>query len=124
MVSVVYGLKCSTNVKEKQNMLNICKTNGEILRSFKSDDAFNHLSAGELLEDHLDVDTTHWSFVIFPPERVASLYFKLQQKPVLASLKEAYEQQLGVIEICKGYYRNPIWMPLTLGLDIRKLKKN
>ena len=110
--------------KEQQTMLHICKTNGEIIRSFKNDDAFNHLSAGELLEDHPDVDTTHWSFVIFPAERVPNLYFNLKQKPVPASLKEAYEQQLGVIEMCKGDYRNPIWMPLTFGLDIGKLKKD
>jgi hypothetical protein len=47
----------------------------------------------------------------------------LEQKPVPAPLKEAYEQQLGVIEICKGDYANPTWVPITLGLDIGKLKK-
>lgn len=86
----------------RENALHICKTNGEIIRSFKNDDAFNHLSAGELLEDHPEVDTIHWGFVIFPPERVPNLYFKLKLKSVSAPLKEAYEQQLGVIEICKG----------------------
>jgi hypothetical protein len=107
----------------RETMLHICKPNGKIIRSFKNDDAFNHLSAGELLEDHPDVDTTHWSFVIFPAERVPNLYFNLKQKPVPAPLKEAYEQQLGVIEICKGDYENPIWAPLVPGLDIGKLKR-
>ena len=32
-------------------MINICKQNGKLIKSFKNDDAFNHLSTGELLED-------------------------------------------------------------------------
>ena len=105
-------------------MLHICKPNGDIIKSFKNDGVFNHLSAGELLEDHPEVDTTQWSFIIFPPKKVPILYFKLKQKPVPDLLKEAYGQQVGVIEICKGDYENPTWVPLTLGLDIGKLKKD
>lgn len=105
-------------------MINICKPNGKLIKSFKDDDAFNHLSAGELLEYHPEVGATQWGFVIFPPEKVPDLYFNLKQKPVPTPLKEAYEQQLGVIEICKGDYANPTWVPVTLGLNIGKLKKD
>ena len=105
-------------------MINICKPNGNLIKSFKNDDAFNHLSGGELLEDHPEIDATHWGFVVFPPKKVPNLYLNLKQKPVPTPLKEAYEQQLGVIEICKGDYENPTWIPLTLGLDIGKLKKD
>lgn len=105
-------------------MINICKPNGSLIKSFKNDDAFNHLSGGELLEDHPEIGATQWGFVVFPPEKVPDLYFNLKQKPVPTPIKEAYEQQLGVIEICKGDYANPIWVPITLGLDIGKLKKD
>lgn len=105
-------------------MINICKPNGNLIKSFKNDDAFNHLSAGELLEDHHEIDATHWGFVVFPPKKVPNLYLNLKQKPVPTPLKEAYEQQLGVIEICKGDYTNPTWVPMTLDLDIGKLKKD
>jgi len=105
-------------------MINICKPNGKLAKSFKSDDAFNHLSAGELLEDHPEIGVTQWGFVVFPPEKVLNLYLNLQQKTIPAPLKEAYEQQLGVIEICKGDYENPIWVPVTHRLDIGKLKKD
>ena len=44
-------------------MLNICKPNGKLIKSFKNDDAFNHLSAVELLEDHPEVDTTYWAVI-------------------------------------------------------------
>lgn len=105
-------------------MINICKPNGKPIKSFKNDDEFNHISAGELLEVHPEVDTTHWGFVVFPPESVHNLYFNLKQKPVPAPLKEAYEQQLGVIEVCKGDYANPTYVPIISGLDIGKLKKD
>jgi hypothetical protein len=105
-------------------MINICKPNIKLIKSFKNDDAFNHLSAGELLEDHPEVDTTHWGFVIFLPKAVPDLYFKLKQQPVPAPLKEAYEQQLGVVEVCNGDYTNPIYVPITPSLDIGKLKKD
>lgn len=105
-------------------MINICKLNGKLIKSFKSDDVFKHLSGGELLEDHPEIGATQWGFVVFPPESVPNLYFKLKQKPIPAPLKEAYEQQLGVIEVCKGDYANPTWVPVTLDLDIGKLKKD
>jgi hypothetical protein len=104
-------------------MINICKPNGKPIKSFKNDDAFNHLSAGELLEDHPEIGATHWGFVVFPPEMVPNLYLNLKQKPVPAPLKEAYEQQLGVIEVCSGDYANPTYVPITPSLDIGKLKK-
>ena len=105
-------------------MINIFKPNGKLIKSFKNDDAFNHLSAGELLEDHPEVDATHWGFVIFPPKTLRDLYFNLKQKPVPAPLKESYEQELGVIEVCRGDYANPTWVSVTPGLDIGKLKKD
>jgi hypothetical protein len=105
-------------------MINICKSNGKLIKSFKNEDVFNHLTAGELLEDHLEIGATHWGFVVFLPESVPNLYLNLKQKPVPTPLKEAYEQQLGVIEICKGDYANPTWVPVTHGLDIGKLKKD
>ena len=105
-------------------MINIFKPNGKLIKSFKNDDAFNHLSAGELLEDHPEVDATHWGFVIFPPKTVRDLCFNLKQQPVPAPLKESYEQELGVIEVCRGDYANPTWVSVTPGLDIGKLKKD
>jgi hypothetical protein len=105
-------------------MINICKPNGKLAKSFKNDDSFNHLSGGELLKDHHEIGATQWGFVVFPPKKVPDLYLNLKQKPIPARLKEAYEQQLGVIEICKGDYANPTWVPITFDLDIGQLKKD
>gem|GEM_PF-3549316 len=60
-------------------MINIYKPGGNLLKSFKNNDAFNHISAGELLEDHPEIGTTNWGFVIFLPESVSNLYFNLKQ---------------------------------------------
>lgn len=106
-------------------MTQIFSPYGKRVRSWDDDGAFfNHISAGELLEDHPEIDATHWIFVVFPPEMVPDLCLNLKQKPVPRPLKEAYEQHLGVIEICKGNYWNPVWIPLELGLDPGRLKKD
>ena len=68
-------------------MINICKPNGNLIKSFKNDDAFNHLSGGELLEDHPEIGATQWGFVVFPPKKVPNLYLNLKQKPVPTPLK-------------------------------------
>ena len=77
-----------------------------------------------LIADHPEIGATQWGFVVFPPERVPDLYLNLKQKPVPTALWQAYEQKLGVIEIYKGDYANPTWVPVTLGLNIGKLKKD
>jgi hypothetical protein len=97
--------------------------NRKPIRSFQSDEIFNHISADELLEDHPEVDKAHWNFIIFPPEDVAHLFFKLKKASVTAPIRQAYVHQLGIIEICKGDYADPTWVLLTCGLDIGKLKK-
>jgi hypothetical protein len=105
-------------------MIHICKPNGKVLRSFESDEVFNHVTGGELLEDYPDVDQAHWGFVIFPPEDVAHLFFKLKKESITLAIRQAYAGQLGIIEICTGDYANPTWMPLTPGVDVGKLKKD
>jgi len=105
-------------------MTQIFSPNGKLVRSWDDEgDFFNHISAGELLEGHLDVDARHWSFVLFPPEQVRHLCLNLKQ-PVPSALKEACEQQLGAIEACEGDCANPTWIPLRPSLDVGRLKKD
>jgi hypothetical protein len=110
--------------RRNEKMIHICKPHGKAIRSFESDDIFNHLSAGELLEDHPDVDKTHWGFVIFPPEDVPHLFFKLKKESITPMIRQAYAGQLGIIEICTGDYANPTWVPLTPGVDVGNFKKD
>jgi hypothetical protein len=105
-------------------MIQIFEPNGKIIKEICNDNFFNLISGRELLEDHPEIDATHWRFVVFPPEIVTELYARLKKEWLADSLEEAYEQHLGVIEICKGDYEKPTWIPLTGNIDIGKLKKD
>jgi len=105
-------------------MTQIFSPNGKLVRSWDNDvDFFNHISAGELLEGHPDIDARQWGFVIFPPEQVRHLCLNLKG-PVSGALKEAWEQQLGAIEVCEGDCATPTWVPVEPGLDVGRLKKD
>lgn len=108
-------------------MIDIFDVQGKKIKSiFNPDEYFNFVSAGELLEDHLESANTNikWSFVVFPPQSVHELYFKLKQEHLTPSIKDAFKQELGIIEVCKGDYLNPTWVPIIPGLDIGELKKD
>ncbi|MEI8295228.1 MAG: hypothetical protein WCG04_01740 [Alphaproteobacteria bacterium] len=78
-------------------MITIYNLQGRKLKSIPNDDEFfNHISAGELLEDHTEVEQTHrWSFMVFSSE----------------------------IEICEGEFANPRLVAITPDLNIGALKK-
>ncbi|MEI8296248.1 MAG: hypothetical protein WCG04_06995 [Alphaproteobacteria bacterium] len=86
-------------------MITICKPNGEKLKTIPNslssgldrDEFFKYVSAGELLEDHLELDEqNNWSFTIFP----------------------------GAIRICTGDPVNPTWVNLTPDINVGKFKKD
>lgn len=107
-------------------MIVISNSQGKELKSIPNQDIyFDHVSAGELLEDHPEFDKKNpkWSFIIFSPKRVPELYFKMKQEHVVSPIKEAFRHELGLIEICKGDYEKPTWITLTADLDVGKLKK-
>ena len=106
-------------------MIEIYNLKGKKLKSIPNDEFFNHVSAGELLADHPEYNEsrTDWSFVIFPPKWVHSLYSKLKKECVSPPIQAAYDQQLGLIEICQGDYANPMWIHMLPGLNIGLVKK-
>ena len=106
-------------------MIEIYNLKGEKLKSIPNDEFFNHVTAGELLTDHPEYDETRtdWSFVIFPHKWVDSLYSKLKKERVTPSIQAAYDQQLGLIEICQGDYANPMYIHMLPGLNVGLIKK-
>lgn len=106
-------------------MLEIYNLKGEKLKSIPNDEFFDYISAGELLEDHPEFDKTNtqWGFVIFPPKWVHNLYLKLKKEYLTPAIQAAYEQNLGLIEICQGDYAKPIWIHMIPGLNVGLIKK-
>ena len=91
------------------------------------DQAFDFISGmdGEVEEGslfYLPLKTgNNWSFVTYPPERVNRLsQFDPMTEP---SLRQAYDEQLGLLELCSGDYANPRYIALTPDVDVQELKK-
>lgn len=96
----------------------ILRSNGEKAQAAPDTPFFNQTC----FEDDPEIGPTQWSFVIFSPKQVVDLFFKLNRGSLTAPIRQAYEQELGIIEICKGDYANPTWVPLTPGLDVEKIR--
>lgn len=63
----------------------------------------------------------NWSFTVYPPKRVAALY--AHSKDPSEALREAFEENLPLIEICTGDYKQPLCITLTPNVDMDYLKR-
>ena len=63
----------------------------------------------------------NWSFTVYPANQVGTL-LALHKKPPEA-VEQAYEENLPLIEICTGDYKNPLYIVLTPNVDMGYLKK-
>ncbi len=76
---------------------------------------------GKLFESYLQFEGRSWSFVTYPPDRVVALY---KFAPAIdPDLQEAYDNQLSLLEICAGNYKNPQYIAVTPNVDVYGLKK-
>jgi hypothetical protein len=81
----------------------------------------SEIKDGKLFESYLQFEGTNWSFVTYPPDRVAALYeFAITIDP---ELQEAHDQQLSLLEICAGDYKNPQYIAITPNIDMDGLKQ-
>ena len=88
------------------------------------DELFGYLSETEnlkLIEETPDFTTMNWSFNVYSPEQVEALHTHMKNQP--AAIQEAFEQQLPVIEICKGDFDNPFYVSVTPNIDQASYQK-
>jgi len=78
----------------------------------------------KLLEGHICFQDEPWSFTLYTHKRLSYIYPKFLEKYFSKSGKQAYEQELDLLEIYKGDYHNPIQIPVTQDVDIQDLQKN
>jgi hypothetical protein len=71
--------------------------------------------------ENLDVNQMNWRFVVHPPKEAINVY--THSKTPSEDLKEAYKENLPLIEICTGDYKNPLYIALTPNVDMDYLKK-
>ncbi|MBM3469152.1 MAG: hypothetical protein FJX71_06990 [Alphaproteobacteria bacterium] len=75
----------------------------------------------KLLDDQYDFVRLDWSFTVYPPKRVVVLH--AHTKVPCGAMQEAVEDNLPLIEICAGDYKNPQYIVLTANVDMDYLKK-
>ena len=63
----------------------------------------------------------NWRFVIHPPKEVINVY--THSKAPSGSLKEAYKENLPLIEICTGDYKLSLPIALAPNVDMDYWKK-
>lgn len=76
----------------------------------------------KMLEDHEHFGKTEWSFGIVSAQHVRELYHNTKKEDLTEALCEAYEQELPLLEISHGDFRNLACFPLTPDIDLEALK--
>lgn len=92
---------------------------------YKDFDEYVHcLTTAEILNispEQLDFKKTYWNFTVYSPKRVAALY--AYSKNPSQIVKQAFEENLPLVEICTGNYEKPLHIIVTPYVDIEYLKK-
>ena len=109
-------------------MIQIFGTDQAVIGLFKDYDAlFKHINTLEnskLTESSSCFPGEIWSFVLFTNKRLSYIYYKTLERSFSKVGKEAFEQELDLIEISKGDYQNPLQIPVTPDVNVAELKRN
>jgi hypothetical protein len=109
-------------------MIQIFGPDKTIIGLFKDyDELFKHINTHEnskLTESSSCFPENIWSFVLFTNKRLSYIYYKTLEKSFSPVGRQAYEQELDLIEISKGDLQSPIQIPVTPDVNIEELKKN
>jgi len=108
-------------------MIHLFNTSTADKKSFyNSDDFFEFIKGIEnakLSEDHPEFGSFGWSFKVFDRRSIFELYHNIKEESLTPSIREAYEQQFDLLEICKGDLSKPIHIPITPDVDVKYFQK-
>jgi len=106
-------------------MIEILGLNGQRVQQFDNyNQLFDYLTVFENLKfisHHFDVKQMNWSFTIYSSKQVASLY--AYSKNPDEAIREAFEEELPLIEICSGSYPRPLYIVNTPNVNMDYLKQ-
>lgn len=103
----------------------IVSMDGENIGYFKDyNDLFDSLNGTEntnFIAVNQNARDRDWTFTIHPPQRVTAFFAHL--KDSCEAIKEAFDENLPLIEICTGDYTKPQYIAQTPNVDMDYLKK-
>jgi hypothetical protein len=109
-------------------MIEIYNSSMQKIGSFNNyNDVYRYISYEEnmkLFDDHPEFGKIPWSFIVHSPERIAIVHHNARKRYDMDILKEAFEKEVSLLEICKGDYQNLIQIPITRNINVEKLKKD
>jgi hypothetical protein len=68
-----------------------------------------------------DSKPMNWNFTVYPANQMGTLLSGHKNPP--EALEEAFEENLSLVEICTGDYKNPLYVVLTPNVNMNYLKK-
>jgi hypothetical protein len=109
-------------------MIQVFGSNKEAIGQFDNYDAlFKHINSIEnskLAECSSRSLGEIWSFALYTNKRLSYIYYKTLERSFSKVGKEAFEQELDLIEIYKGDFQNPIQIPVTADINVQELKES
>jgi len=111
--------------KGRMMMIQIKTKSGKAVGMYKDyEELFEHIVEQEnlkLLDKKPDFQDMYWSFMIYPPRQVPSIY--TYRRSSCDAVREAFMEGLPLIEICTGDFENPRYIAMTPNTDLPYLKK-
>lgn len=108
-------------------MIHVFGSNKEAIGQFNDYDAlFKHINSVEnskLMECGSRSLGEIWSFALYTNKRLSYIYYKTLERSFSKVGKEAFEQELDLIEIYKGDFESPIQIPVTPDVNVQELKE-
>jgi hypothetical protein len=109
-------------------MIQVFGSNKEAIGQFDNYEAlFKHINSIEnskLVECSSRSLGEIWSFALYTNKRLSYIYYKTLERSFSKVGKEAFEQELDLIEIYKGDFQNPIQIPVTADINVQELKES
>ncbi len=109
-------------------MLVLTKKDGTPIAVFENyPELYQHIRNQEnskLLESHPEFGQSFWSFLVHLPERIPELINTLKKDHDVEVLREAWRQQLSVVEMCEGDFKNIRQILVTPNINIDALRED
>lgn len=109
-------------------MIQVFGSNKEAIGQFKNYDELskyiNAIENSKLMEHGSHSLGEIWSFALHTNKRLSYIYYKTLERSFSKVGKEAFEQELDLIEIYKGDFMDPIQVPVTPDVNVQELKEN
>lgn len=109
-------------------MIQVFSSDQKAIGQFKDYDQLvkhlNTLENDKLSQCSSRAPSETWSFAIYSHKRLSYIYYKTLERSFNQAGKEAFEQELDLIEIYKGTFQNPLQIPASKDVDVQSLKED